>query len=1257
MRKKQFFLFLVGFLLLGISTVNAQLFKEQFNYVVGDTIGAHGWVTHNGANPPISIVNGSLSYLNYPTSVGNSAYMGVGNDYSKQFTTTAISADSLYFSMLVNIDTAKTTADYFFHSYRTGGSSIFLNRIYVKKALNGNVAFGILKGSTIGNVVWSDSVYSIGTTYLLVLKLKINPGLINDIPSLFINPTISATEPLPNITASDITSADYADIDRLALRQGGATSAPKLRIDEIRVANSWSDAVIDPVVNIVDVSLSAVSAPISSSCGSISDTVKVTVNHISGANATNIPIKALITNPDNTTQLLSTTLSSLAATNSALVSLAPANTTMPGVYHVKAWTALSGDPDLLNDTVLNYSFTTASILPTPFIDDFQTIMPYWQLSNMSIVAANAHGNFSATLSCSIDGTTPQASGAIAQRISPITSRSHLLFNYRIIDQVTNIGNTLQAGDSILVEVSTNCQSSFTKIASINALNHQISSNYQRFIIPLTSVIGQTPIFRITAKRTVGNYIIDIDSLEIRNADLNDMAVVNKVAPISKSCGVLNDPIKATFKNNGDAPVHHIPVSVMISRPYTPPFITFYDTITSTILPGEQLVFTFDSTLNTTVSGKYTMLIKANLATDTSLTIGHTANNTFVDSVFTFTPLPVPYLQSFTNATYLNDYTSTFDYNLAGGFVYKDMNTGFVSSSLTMNKKVGTINNTHFLMFDYKFTDQTGNALAMGSEDSLTVLISTDCGTTYMPIYTVKNANHTASNQNISKQLPLTAYNGQYVMVSLLMKSTTNNSRIEISKIEIDGTPTISITADTIYKCVGQTANVTPIGSATYDYEWIEKSNPTIVISTLQTLPITTTGYYKVKATNGSGFSAYDSVYVFFRTLPVVNLSLSTITSSLCPNGINVTLNGNTPTGGAFTGIGVTTNQFNPQTAGVGNHIITYTYTDNFNCSNSDTDTITVTPITAVTLTSLPDFCLNDAAYTLTQGTPASGVYSGSGVTLGVFTPSASTVGAHVVTYTFTDTYNCAFRATDTLMVKQLPNAYAGADASICAGDSTTLVATGGGTYMWSTGSAISSTRVSPANQTSYFVTVTGTNNCIDKDTVVVTVKPIPTVQLAPLDTVCLQTAAFQLVGGSATPTGGVGVYSGPGVSNNFFNPVVGLGPHVIRYTYTLNGCSAYAEKPIFVENCVGIIENVQNMSLTIMPNPVENSVTITADNIKELSYLLIYDVTGKMVFTQNVTPINSKISISINLQHLQSGVYFVKLRSGNGISMMKLVKN
>ena len=70
--------------------------------------------------------------------------------------------------------------------------------------------------------------------------------------------------------------------------------------------------------------------------------------------------------------------------------------------------------------------------------------------------------------------------------------------------------------------------------------------------------------------------------------------------------------------------------------------------------------------------------------------------------------------------------------------------------------------------------------------------------------------------------------------------------------------------------------------------------------------------------------------------------------------------------------------------------------------------------------------------------------------------------------------------------------------AICIGKSTQLNTTGGISYIWTPGTGLSGTTIpnpiaSPTVTTEYYVTGTNANNCIGKDTVLVTVNPLPSI--------------------------------------------------------------------------------------------------------------------------------------------------------------------
>jgi len=92
-------------------------------------------------------------------------------------------------------------------------------------------------------------------------------------------------------------------------------------------------------------------------------------------------------------------------------------------------------------------------------------------------------------------------------------------------------------------------------------------------------------------------------------------------------------------------------------------------------------------------------------------------------------------------------------------------------------------------------------------------------------------------------------------------------------------------------------------------------------------------------TNNQNCTTTDTFTVTVNPLPNVNISVTLPPTVYCLNDqASITA---APAGGTFTGPGMTGNQFNAGTAGVGNHTITYSYTDANGCSNSTTANLTV----------------------------------------------------------------------------------------------------------------------------------------------------------------------------------------------------------------------------------------------------------------------------------------------------------------------------
>ena len=258
------------------------------------------------------------------------------------------------------------------------------------------------------------------------------------------------------------------------------------------------------------------------------------------------------------------------------------------------------------------------------------------------------------------------------------------------------------------------------------------------------------------------------------------------------------------------------------------------------------------------------------------------------------------------------------------------------------------------------------------------------------------------------------------------------------------------------------------------YAWTPETfiSNTTISNPILNPPISTT--YTVAISDACGNIQTDSIRVTVNPLPLVNFTPPTTT--FC-NGENaVTLTGASPSGGTFSGNGVTGTSFNPTAAGVGNSAITYSFTDANGCSNSATSSFSVVANPNVTLGSFSAICSDAAPITLSGGSPIGGTFSGAGVSGTTFNPSQASTGVNTITYSFTNAQGCEGTASSTIQVNASPNAQITSPNGtvICSGTPLNLnvSAQAGVSYQWRlNGNPVSTL---DAANTSFTVTQAGT---------------------------------------------------------------------------------------------------------------------------------------------------------------------------------------
>jgi uncharacterized delta-60 repeat protein len=181
-------------------------------------------------------------------------------------------------------------------------------------------------------------------------------------------------------------------------------------------------------------------------------------------------------------------------------------------------------------------------------------------------------------------------------------------------------------------------------------------------------------------------------------------------------------------------------------------------------------------------------------------------------------------------------------------------------------------------------------------------------------------------------------------VTVTANNACGNSTAATLAITVNDVPAMpsSITGNASFceDATAQTYSVTNDVSAT-SYTWTLPIgwSGTSTTNSINSTAGASGGTITVSANNACGASAVQSLVVTINPLPVVSLALAVDT--VCEKSEAFTLTGSSPSGGTFSGTGVSGSTFDPDAAGAGTHVITYTYTDGNSCTNSATDNMVV----------------------------------------------------------------------------------------------------------------------------------------------------------------------------------------------------------------------------------------------------------------------------------------------------------------------------
>ncbi len=483
--------------------------------------------------------------------------------------------------------------------------------------------------------------------------------------------------------------------------------------------------------------------------------------------------------------------------------------------------------------------------------------------------------------------------------------------------------------------------------------------------------------------------------------------------------------------------------------------------------------------------------------------------------------------------------------------------------------------------------------------------------------------------------------GVYTVTATNTDGCSNTANITVT---VNSLPTITIGGNNSF-CQGSDVQLTATGASTY--LWNNGSSNAIIT-------VTNAGSYTVTGTDANGCSSTATTTVsvnptyniplthsicqgesynfygqnlttagtYIHTLQTVNGcdSVLTLTLSVSPlptpsisgntticDGENTTLTAN----GGITYLwsnGSTNNTISVSQSGV--YIVTATNTDG--CSNTANITVTVNPLPTITINGNTTVC-EGSSTTLTASGADSYIWS-----TGDNTASVNISAFGIYTVTGTSIAGCSNSTDVTVLVSQLPVITITGETDICAGESTTLTANGGATYLWSNGTT--ETTITTSTAGTYQVIGYNEAGCNATASAYVNVwQPA--------------TSEFSVECPDSCYTWNGQDYCTSGDYTQTFQ--------------TVHGCDSVVTLHLTIT--VGIDDYDFISDIVLYPNPASQYVDVRADGDMVVQAIEVYDMYGKLIRVSETT--------HINVFDFADGIYLVRVTTDKGIVTKRFVKN
>ncbi|RMG31705.1 MAG: T9SS C-terminal target domain-containing protein [Bacteroidetes bacterium] len=302
--------------------------------------------------------------------------------------------------------------------------------------------------------------------------------------------------------------------------------------------------------------------------------------------------------------------------------------------------------------------------------------------------------------------------------------------------------------------------------------------------------------------------------------------------------------------------------------------------------------------------------------------------------------------------------------------------------------------------------------------------------------------------NVSQTLSIpagTAAGNYYILFfadyQQVVSESNENNNVAAAFLQVQqavSPPVADFSASALSVCLGDAVNFTDLSTNTpSSWNWsfspasVSYLNGTHAGSQHPVVQFDAPGSYSVSLTAanaGGADTETKNAYIQVSALLNVDVSISASTTQLC-QGMAVNFTANATHAGSsplyqwkLNGSNVGSNAPSYQLANPANgDVVSLELTSSLNCASptvavSNSIALTVHPLPTVSLAPFPVLQDTDPLYSLSEGSPAGGSYSGTGVSGNTFDPSVG-AGTYLITYTYTDANGCTATASRNLEVQ------------------------------------------------------------------------------------------------------------------------------------------------------------------------------------------------------------------------------------------------